>query len=123
MIKPLIPILVMIAIVCTLVTAADEDEYQLLHFSASWCGPCVPLAENLKHKDVVAAMKKHRVKLVDIDFDEETAAVAKYKVTALPTCILVKVNAKNEAVVIRRKTGTLTTTQLVELVQPAKSTE
>lgn len=101
-------------------SVAAADEYRLLHFEAEWCVLCKPVAANLASKDVTAAFKRHKVKLVDIDVDEDPASAELYKVKTLPVCILVRVNNKGEAVVVRREVGTLTQAQLITLLTPPK---
>lgn len=97
-------------------TALVADEYQLLHFGATWCVHCGELEKRLDDKDVKALIKKGDIKRVDIDVDQDPDGAAKYKVTALPVCILVRVNDKQEAVVVRRVTGAVSKEQLVKLV-------
>lgn len=101
-------------------SVAAADEYRLLHFEAEWCTLCKPVAANLASKDVTAALKQHKVKLVHIDIDADPAAAELYKVKALPVCMLVRVNNKGEAVVLRREVGTLTQAQLITLLTPPK---
>ncbi len=99
---------------------AAADEYRLLHFEAEWCVTCKTVSRNLASKEVVAAIKQHKVKLVNIDVDNDPAAAAAYKVKTLPDCMLVRVNNKGEAVVVRREIGTLTPAQLITLLTPPK---
>jgi thioredoxin 1 len=59
----------------------------IVDFWAPWCGPCrmvSPIVEELgeKHKD--------RIKTVKLNTDENPTIAQKYKITAIPTMLLVK---------------------------------
>lgn len=101
-----------------LAVATEEDEYQLLDFHASWCGPCKTLDERMKDDKVKAVLKKHKIKVVRIDIDEDKEAATDYKIETVPTLILVKVNDKKEAKVLKRKSGLQDISALVKFVNP-----
>lgn len=107
-------------VVLLLGAAAFGDEYQILRFEATWCGPCQQLKTNMDDDKVKAVIKKHKIKLTRIDIDTDQSSVAAYKVESVPTCILVIVNAKKEARVLRRKVGLLSVDELVKFAEPPK---
>ncbi len=104
-------------VVCLWSTTTFADEYQLLHFEATWCGPCATLNEHLRDKTVLATLKAGKIKLLNIDVDTDAQGVTWYKVDEIPTCILVRVNAKRQATVIRRKVGLMTLQELVTFLK------
>jgi len=62
------------------------DKVTIVDFHASWCGPCKTIAPvykqlSLKHSDVV---------FLKVDVDDLAATAEKYKVTAMPTFIVLK---------------------------------
>lgn len=97
---------------------AFGDEYQILHFEATWCGPCRQLKVNMADEKFKAVVKKHKIKVKDIDIDVDPKSMEAYKVTAVPTCILVIVNDKKEAKVLKREEGLLTVEKLVKFAEP-----
>jgi len=105
-------------LLAVLLAAAPEEEYQLLDFHASWCGPCKQLDERMKDDKIKAVLKKHKVKVVRIDIDEDKEAASNYKIESVPTLILVKVNDKKEAKVLKRKSGLQDIPALVKFVNP-----
>jgi thiol-disulfide isomerase/thioredoxin len=79
---------------------------QLLKFSASWCCPCKPLANNFKHVDL------NDVELVNIDIEEDSEKAIKYGIRGVPTLILLE----NE-VEVKRKSGVLMADQIQEFIK------
>lgn len=99
------------------------DEYQILHFEATWCGPCRQLKANMADEKFKAVIKKHKIKVKDIDIDADPKSQELYKIDAVPTCILVIVNDKKEARVLRRKVGLISVDDLVKFAEPPKEEE
>lgn len=59
-----------------------SNELTLVDFYTSWCGPCKmisPILEQLKNIDVIK-----------VDAEEETEISNKFKITAVPTLVLIK---------------------------------
>jgi len=66
----------------------------LVHFHASWCGPCRAMeADVLSSAEVLAALKSGVVG-VKVDSDSRRDLVARYGVTALPTDIIISADGK-----------------------------
>ncbi len=104
-------------VLCLLPAGLRADEYQLLHFGATWCGPCRTMDEHLKHKDVVVAIKAGKIRRLDIDVDVSPQDANAYKVDSIPAFILVRVNSRNEARVLKRKIGLMTAQELAAFLK------
>ena len=64
----------------------DQDELQLLVFSAKWCGPCrasAPIFEKFSEQNPGIPVTK-------IDVDDNPDLVAEYGVMSVPTTIILK---------------------------------
>ena len=59
----------------------------LYHFTAKWCGPCRVMNPVL---DALAKEYAGRVKLVEIDVDEDQLTSQQFNVRAMPTYVLVR---------------------------------
>ena len=81
---------------------AAADEYQLLRFRATWCQPCLQQKGIFAEGKIATTMRKLKVKDVYLDVDKNPKATSNWKVKSIPCTILVKVNARNQATVIRR---------------------
>ena len=68
-----------------------ENEWVLVDFSATWCGPCTQQEPVLK--DVSKQIQE--VKFVKLDVDKDQATADEYKVTSIPTLILFHNREKN----------------------------
>lgn len=109
---------VLAAILFVAVAAAEPEEYQLLRFGASWCEPCHALDKQMKTDKVKEALKKHKVKDVFIDIDKDTKGASNYKIEEVPTCILIRLDKKKEAHVLKRKSGSMSTEEILKLINP-----
>jgi thioredoxin 1 len=62
-----------------------SDKPVLLHFWATWCGPCRVMASKL---DDIADQHGDTIVIAKLDVDENPGMAAKFDVKALPTMIL-----------------------------------
>ncbi|WP_437588166.1 thioredoxin [Sorangium sp. So ce1000] len=60
----------------------------LVDFTATWCGPCKQLAPIV---DKIAEESQGKLKVAKLDIDVAPKLAEKYKVRAVPTCILFEV--------------------------------
>lgn len=84
---------------------------KLYKFYADWCGPC-------KMMDMVinGAKDKLGVEVVNINIDENLFFAQQYQVRSVPTFILFDDTDKDNLKEVKRKTGTMNETQLLEFV-------
>ena len=59
----------------------------LVDVSATWCGPCQKLAASFRDPQVAAAVQRGFV-AVNVDADADAATARKYKVSGLPTLLV-----------------------------------
>ena len=59
----------------------------LYDFTAKWCGPCRTMKPVL---DALAKEYAGRVKLVDVDVDDDQITTQQFNVRAMPTYVLVR---------------------------------
>ncbi len=59
----------------------------LVDFWATWCAPCKAIAP---HLEKLAAEKEGRLKVVKLEADKHRKAAAAFKVTNLPTFVVVR---------------------------------
>ena len=85
---------------------ADNDRV-LIDFFATWCGPCKMLAPVL---DSVASNHPD-VKFVKVDVDKELQATREFRVTAMPTLVLV-----DNGAVANRSVGYMPVDEIEELL-------
>lgn len=81
--------------------ARRENKPLLLHFSASWCGPCRQMEANVLYQPDVLKRLDQAVIPVMIDYDENPKLVEQFSVRLLPTDIYVDPNGR----VVGRDTG------------------
>lgn len=64
----------------------DSEQPVLVDFAADWCNPCRLLKPEL---EAVAAEFASTVKVVQVDVDANRNTVARYRISALPTLLLI----------------------------------
>lgn len=65
---------------------AKVETVKVLDFTADWCGPC------RKSAPAINRLEKAGWKIVRIDIDERADLASKWKITAVPTYIVLKGN-------------------------------
>lgn len=86
------------------------DQPVLVDFFATWCGPCQmvgPIFEQLSEE-------VPNVKFVKVNVDEETDIARQYRVTSIPTFVLIK---KGQSV--KTEVGALPKSALLKLLEQA----
>lgn len=73
----------------------DRKKSVVVGFYATWCGPCIILAQELER---LAVEFGHIVKFVKVDTDEEYELAHKMQVRGLPTVIFVSKDTQKNAI-------------------------
>lgn len=82
---------------------------KIIKFYATWCGPCKIYG---KTWDKIKPSYEDQIEFVDIDTDKDTDGLAaQYKITTVPTTVLVKEDGSTI-----KKTGRLGKNELIELI-------
>ena len=79
---------------------------QLLKFSATWCGPCKSMSNNMKHVNL------GDVELVNIDIEEQSDKATQYGIRGVPTVVLLE-----DGVEVKRKSGVMMADQIEEFIK------
>ena len=82
----------------------EKGNTVLLYFGATWCGPCKQLKKRLDEPETSKIMPKLVVAYLDVDDDENTSLVKRYKIESLPTQIFIKLD-KNKVIETTRIEG------------------
>jgi thioredoxin 1 len=82
---------------------------KLLKFYGEWCGPCKTQNSIIKNLG-----NRVTIPIEEIDIDEKFDLVKSYKVTSVPTMILIDENGE-----VKRHTGVLKEQQFLEFIQNA----
>lgn len=62
------------------------DKFNVLYFSAPWCGPCrafAPIFDEVKAEMV-------NIEFIKVDTDQNPDLAAKYEIKSIPTTVIVK---------------------------------
>jgi thioredoxin 1 len=63
----------------------ESEEYTLVQFSASWCGPCKMLTKTLESME-----NEYSFRVAKIDIDQERELARTYGIRSVPTMIVFK---------------------------------
>eukprot|EP00243_Klebsormidium_subtile_P004520 TRINITY_DN18539_c0_g1_i1.p1 TRINITY_DN18539_c0_g1~~TRINITY_DN18539_c0_g1_i1.p1 ORF type:complete len:207 (-),score=6.91 TRINITY_DN18539_c0_g1_i1:318-938(-) len=101
------------------VTAKELDDILLnertkpivIDFYATWCGPCIMLAQELKQ---LSAELGDKVRFLKVDTDEETMLASQLRIQGLPTMVFVSDDKTKNAI---RTEGLLSSEQIKEIIE------
>jgi len=90
---------------------ANRDRHLIVDFYATWCGPCVLLAQELEK---AAEQLGDEVKVLKIDVDENPQLSSALKIEGLPTIVFIPKAGDKPAL---RTEGLYPADQLVQIVK------
>ncbi len=70
----------------------EKKKVMMLYFGAEWCGPCKQLKKRLAEKETKTTMPDLVVAHLDVDEELNAKLVKRYKISSLPTQILIKLD-------------------------------
>ncbi|MFY7898873.1 MAG: thioredoxin family protein [Chitinophagaceae bacterium] len=91
--------------------AKKEKKPIFIDFYATWCGSCKQLSsKTLTNKEVINILNQNYINMaIDVDTEEGAKMAQWYKVTAIPTLVIVDENGK----VMKQTVGFLTSKQFL----------
>lgn len=78
----------------------DKNKPSVLYFGATWCGPCKKMKALFEDKDVKKKLQKVNFAKYDVDKTEEDT---KYKITSVPTIIVINNNKISKHIGLKSK--------------------
>jgi protein disulfide-isomerase len=70
----------------------EKKKVMMIYFGAEWCGPCKQLKKRLAEKETKTTMPDLVVAHLDVDEELNAKLVKRYKISSLPTQILIKLD-------------------------------
>lgn len=75
-----------------IIESNEKNKVIMLYFGAEWCGPCKQLKKRLAEKETKSTMPNLVVGHLDVDEELNAKLVKRYKISSLPTQILIKLD-------------------------------
>lgn len=91
----------------------EKDGLVLVDFYATWCGPCKMMTPVLEE---LAEELKDDVTIAKIDVDEESDLASEYRISSIPTLVLLKNGKPVDSAI-----GYRPTSFLVEMINKQKN--
>lgn len=78
--------------------AIEKDEYIIIDFSASWCGPCQQLKKSFADEKMQSFLEDNKsiVRFQEVSSDNQPEAHKDWKIKKLPTIIIAIKNKRGE---------------------------
>lgn len=87
-----------------IIEANEQNKVIMIYFGAEWCGPCKQLKKRLADKETKQIMPNLVVAHLDVDEELNAKLVKRYKISSLPTQVLINLD-DNKIVEISRIEG------------------
>jgi thioredoxin 1 len=87
---------------------------KLLKFEAEWCGPCKTMSSIIKNLE---SKNKIDIEITPVNIDEDFEMVKYWKVTSVPTMILIKDENAEIATEVKRHTGILKESEFLNFIK------
>lgn len=95
------------------------EKHYLYDFYATWCGPCRVMFKELNHQSVQDALDKYNVEFIKIDVDKNKELTRKFKISSMPTLILIK-QVDKQVTEIKRMVGVRDKQHIIDLIKLAQ---
>ncbi len=87
-----------------IISKNDKNKVIMLYFGAEWCGPCKHLKKRLCEKETKNIMSELVIGHIDVDKEANSKIVKRYKISSLPTQILIRLD-ENKVMEVTRIEG------------------
>lgn len=75
-----------------IIESTNNNKIIMLYFGAKWCGPCKQLKNKLCEEEIIKEIPNLVIAHLDVDDENNTEFIKCYKISQLPTQILIELN-------------------------------